>query len=263
MSHWQWHHAAQTRTGPLRRLGMGLLDVLLPPACLLCRAPTSAPHQLCPDCWSSLRMIEHPACPATGLPLVGQPAAIAQYLSLPALARREPWQALLAATFYDDAARALVHRLKFHDDEAPARFMARQMLRRITGHVPDEALVVPVPLHPRRLWARRFNQSMLLARHLSRISRLEVVPHLLRRIRYTPPQTQLSGQRRRRNLTGAFAVDVAQAHLLQDRAVLLVDDVLTTGATARACARALLRSGAASVRVAVFALASERDALHI
>ncbi len=266
MLHWQWQQAFLGPVSPaalLRRLGGRVLDVLLPPRCLLCRAPTAQPHQLCGGCWGGLRLIEEPACPTTGLPLMGQRAAIDQYLLMHRHARREPWRALLAASLHDNAARALVHRLKFHDDEAPARFMARLMFRRVHGHVPRNALIVPVPLHRRRLWARRFNQSMLLARHLARLSGLELAPELLRRVRYTTPQTQLSGQQRRYNLHHAFAVDSARGQMLQGRAVLLVDDVLTTGATARACARELLAAGAREVHVAVFALASQRDALHI
>ena len=239
------------------------LDVIVPPRCVTCRAELGAETGLCGDCWARLTLIEEPSCPATvsaHAPTSGRPVA-----SLPASAKKQPWESLRAAAFYDGPGRDLVHALKFHDDHAPVRMMARLMTRRVRAlaQAYPRMLVTPVPLHRWRLWQRRFNQSALLARALVEELGLAFIPDLLLRTRYTTPQTRLSGRARRRNLSGAFAVNPRHASLLKGAPVLLVDDVLTTGATARACTRALLKGGAGSVHVAVFALAEEPRALHI
>ena len=244
-----------------------MLDMLLPPHCPLCRAPVAEAHALCGDCWAGLPLLDGPACPVSGLPLAGSPQAIAAYLSLPALTEQVPWQTLIAACFHDGSARRLVHRLKYHDDHAPARLMARLLLKRLQATLPRRelanALIVPVPLHRRRLWQRRFNQSALLAQGLASHLRIPCLPDALLRTRPTRPQTGLSGIERRRNLRDAFAANPRHAARLQGRTVLLLDDVFTTGATARACAHTLRQAGVSTVHVAVFALASQRRALHI
>jgi ComF family protein len=244
-------------------LARRVADTIVPPRCVACRAELAADACLCGDCWARLALIEEPSCPATGLPLTGEWAET--LASLPASAQKRPWESLHAAVFHDGPGRALVHALKFHDDHAPARLMARLMARRVRKLARERRnlLVTPVPLHRRRLWWRRFNQSALLARALARELGLAFIPDLLVRRRYTTPQTRLSGRERRRNLKGAFAVNARHAARLQGRPVLLVDDVLTTGATARACTRTLLEAGAGSVHVVVFALAEEPRALHI
>ena len=245
------------RTEVFRRL----VDVLVPPRCLLCRAELEGEGGLCAACWPGLHLIEEPSCPATGLPLTGEWAGTVA--SLPASLKRRPWRTLRAAVFHDAAGRGLVHGLKFHDDFAPARLMARLMARRVRDLVKDDMVVAPVPLHRLRLWWRRFNQSAELARLLAAELELPCVFDLLLRTRYTTPQTRLSRRKRRTNLRGAFAVNPRHGAVVRGRTVLLVDDVLTTGATAEACVRALNKAGAGDVHVVVFALAGEPRALHI
>ncbi len=237
------------------------LDVLAPPRCVLCRAPLAGEGGVCGACWPRLSLIDDPSCPVSGLPLVGKGAET--LASLPAGVRREPWEGLYAAMFYDRVGRRLVHRLKYHDDATHAAFMARLMARRVARFVTPRTRIVPVPLHWRRLWWRRFNQSALLARELARITGGKYVPLALERVRPTRPQTRLSARARRENLKGAFAVAAAARAEVDGREILLVDDVFTTGSTARACARALKAAGCGPLRVAVFALASGQRALHI
>ncbi len=239
------------------------LDVIVPPRCVACRAELGAETGLCGECWAALTLIEEPSCPATGLPLVGEWAETVA--SLPASAKKRPWESLRAAAFYDGPGRALVHALKFHDDHAPVRLMVRLMARRVRALAQErpDMLVAPVPLHRWRLWQRRFNQSALLARLLAKELGLAFIPDLLLRTRNTTPQTRLSGRARRQNLKRAFTVAQKHAARLKGRTVLLVDDVLTTGTTARACTRTLLKAGAEGVHVMVFALAEEPRALHI
>ncbi len=243
-------------------LARRLAGVIAPPGCPLCGARTAAAHGLCAECWSRMSFIEEPCCPATGRPLAHEGAA-ADEASLPALLGGAEWDSLRAAVVYDEAARKLVHGLKYHDRHEAARFMAAAMRRAVGQRLVKGVLVAPVPLHRRRLWARRYNQSALLARLMAKGTAACYAPDVLERRRPTVPQTGLSGRERRANVRGAFAAPERARMRLAGRAVVLVDDVFTTGATAGACCAALKKAGAARVDVAVFALAGKTDALHI
>jgi ComF family protein len=170
-----------------------------------------------------------------------------------AIANPPAYQRARAAVRYDEVARTLVHALKYQDrtDLAPA--MGRWMAR--AGHEMLETadLLVPVPLHWRRAWHRRYNQSGALARVIERQSGVKLKGELLRRVRATEQQVGLSRSRRASNVQGAFEVSADQRSEIQGRRVVLIDDVLTSGATVDACARALLRAKAAQVDVLVFA----------
>ena len=150
---------------------------------------------------------------------------------------------------YDDGARALLLGFKHSDrtDRAPA--LARWMARAGAELLEQADVIVPVPLHRWRLLQRRFNQSALLAHELGRLAGKPVAAHLLRRKRNTPSQGALTRAQREDNVTGAFRLRTGQAARVAGRRVLLIDDVLTTGATVTACARVLLRAGAAAVDV--------------
>ncbi|MGI6244838.1 MAG: ComF family protein [Pseudochelatococcus sp.] len=228
-----------------------LLDFLYPPACPVCLAATAQHDGLCATCWSGLSLIERPYCERLGLPFdidVGTPL-----LSPAALADPPAFQRARAAVRYDATARLLVHRLKYSDRAELARLMAGMMIRAGRDLLPDADLIVPVPLHTRRLWARRFNQSALLGMRLSAHTGLPCDTAALARRKPTRPQAGLSRAERATNLQGAFHVGEHRRMAVEGRRILLVDDVLTTGATANACARALLRAGARDVDVLVFA----------
>jgi ComF family protein len=170
-----------------------------------------------------------------------------------AIANPPAYQRARAAVRYDDVARTLVHALKYQDrtDLAPA--MGRWMAR--AGHeLLDRAdALIPVPLHWRRGWSRRYNQSGALARVIERQSGVKLVSETLRRVRPTEQQIGLSRTERASNVQGAFKVDTDRKADIAGRRVILIDDVLTSGATVDACARALLRAKAAQVDVLVFA----------
>jgi ComF family protein len=154
---------------------------------------------------------------------------------------------------YDDISRALVHALKYGDRIDLAPIMGRWMAR--AGHelLKEADAIIPVPLHWRRLWARRFNQSMLLSQEISQEAGIPVADAALRRIKATAQQVGLSQSERAQNVQGAFRVRPDRKAEVAGRRVVLVDDVLTSGATSDACARALLRAGAANVDLLVFA----------
>jgi ComF family protein len=226
------------------------LDVALPTLCVSCREPVDG-EGVCAACWAKLSFIAPPFCPRLGIPFVYDPGP--ELLSMEAIASPPAYQRARAAVRYDDVARTLVHSLKYQDrtDLAPA--MGRWMARAGQELLADADVLVPVPLHWRRGWSRRYNQSGALARVISRQSGVKLASEALRRIRATEQQIGLSRPQRAANVQGAFKVAPERSADIAGRRVILIDDVLTSGATTDACARALLRAKAAQVDVLVFA----------
>ncbi|HEY6256025.1 MAG TPA: ComF family protein [Xanthobacteraceae bacterium] len=226
------------------------LDVALPQLCPACREPVAG-EGLCAPCWSRLSFIAPPYCARLGIPFPFDPGP--GTLSIEAIADPPVYNRARAAVCFDETARVLVHALKYGDrlDLAPlmGRWMAnagRELTREADG-------LVPVPLHWRRQWGRRFNQSAVLADVVAKASGLSVAHRALRRIKATPQQVGLARAERAVNVQGAFRVPQSGRIEVTGRRLILVDDVLTSGATLEACTRALLRAGAAGVDVLVFA----------
>jgi len=220
-----------------------VLAAVFPTRCPVCATWLDRPLRgpLCDPCWRSLPRHRSPAC-GCGLPAPGAMACVR--------CRRGHAPFAAGASFgpYEGGLRTLVHELKYHGRRRVAARLAEVLLaEEATGQllVPGSVLV-PVPLHPLRRHERGFNQSELLARELARRSGLAVSDALVRR-KDTTPQTGLSAAARRRNVAGAFAVRKRAA--VAGRVVILVDDVLTTGATAMACGRALHEAGVDEVRL--------------
>ncbi|GGC50308.1 ComF family protein [Chelatococcus reniformis] len=231
--------------------GRGALDLVYPPACVHCRGATAEPHALCAACWGGLAFIERPYCERLGTPFAVDyggpllsPAAIADP---PVFARAR------AAARYDGIARDLLHELKYNDRPELARLLGRLMASAGRELVADADLIVPVPLHRLRLWSRRFNQAALLAAVVSRLTGVASDPAVLVRRKRTRAQVGLTRAERGANLQGAFGVPDEARPRLEGRRAILLDDVLTTGATVNAAARALLRGGAVAVDVLTFA----------
>ncbi|MET0279142.1 MAG: ComF family protein [Pseudorhodoplanes sp.] len=227
------------------------LDVALPRLCPSCREPVGDGAGLCATCWSKLSLIERPFCEKLGIPFTYDPGP--GVYSMQAIADPPAYARARAAVRYDDVARTLIHALKYGDRLDLAPTMARWMARAGTDLLADADLIVPVPLHWRRLWARRFNQSAALAGFITQQGGPPVSVTALKRARATPQQVGLSRTARAANVQGAFRVDAAGKAEIKQKHVLLLDDVLTSGATADACARVLLRAGARQVDVLVFA----------
>ena len=233
-------------------LGRRALDLVYPPTCLACPTATSAIGTLCPACWSQVRFIERPYCERLGTPFaqdLGQGLLSPEAMANPPVFQR----ARAVARFEDGPARRLVHRLKYGDRLELADAMGLWMVRAGRELIDEADLLVPVPLHRRRLFARKFNQAALLADVVSRESGVPHDPFALERIKATPPQVGLSKLQRAQNLQGALRVHETAKPRLAGLRVILVDDVMTSGATTNAAARALLRGGAAAVDVLVFA----------
>jgi ComF family protein len=227
------------------------LDVALPQLCPSCREPLGDGAGLCATCWSKLSMIEPPYCARLGIPFTYDPGP--GLLSMEAIANPPAYDRARAAVRYDDVARALIHSYKYGDRLDLARLMGGWMARAGRELLEDADGLVPVPLHWRRLWARRFNQSAALAAAISSIGKVPVVHGALKRVRATVQQVGLSKSERADNVQGAFRVPADLKAEIAGRRLILIDDVLTSGATVDTCARALLRAGAAHVDVLVFA----------
>ena len=234
-----WSHAARLA-----------LDIALPTLCVACREPVDG-EGVCATCWAKLSFIAPPFCPRLGIPFVYDPGP--EMLSMEAIADPPAYARARAAVCYDEVAKTLVHALKYQDrtDLAPA--MGRWMARAGRELLEQADLLVPVPLHWRRGWSCRHNQSGALARVIERQTGVKVASKALRRIRPTEQQIGLNRSQRASNVQGAFKVAGHRQAEIHGRRVILVDDVLTSGATVDACARALLRARAASVDVLVFA----------
>jgi ComF family protein len=226
------------------------LDIALPTLCVACREPVHG-DGVCATCWAKLSFIAPPFCPRLGIPFIYDPGP--GMLSMEAIADPPAYARARAAVRYDDVARTLVHALKYQDrtDLAPA--MGRWMARAGRELLAEADVLVPVPLHWKRGWSRRYNQSGALARVIGRQTGVKLSSEALRRVRPTQQQIGLSRKERASNVQGAFKVAADRKADIQGRRVVLIDDVLTSGATVDACARALLRAKAASVDVLVFA----------
>ncbi|NJC06085.1 ComF family protein [Sphingomonas kaistensis] len=225
----------------VRTAGSWLLDFALPPRCPGCGDITPAVDLFCGGCWSTLDFLGG-GCDRCGLAL----AAGVQDLCLECEGSRGPLDRIRAGLAYGEIPRSIAMRLKYGRKIALARTMASTM-KRALAELDPEALLVPVPLHRWRLWGRGFNQSVLLARALGRT----YDPDLLRRTRATPRLKGLNPAQRRKTVENAFAIRPGAE--IRGRSFILVDDVMTTGATAEACARLLRRAGAGSVELLAFA----------
>jgi ComF family protein len=248
---------SEGRSGRLRRIGGALrtifglvVDVALPQLCAACREPVGDAG-VCAACWAKLSFIAPPYCERLGIPFTYDPGP--GILSMEAIADPPAYHRARAAVRFDDVARTLVHALKYGDRLDLAPTMGRWMANAGRPLLDDNAVIVPVPLHWRRQWARRFNQSALLAEVIARASGVPVSHRALKRIKATPQQVGLSQSARALNVQGAFRVPPDGKPDVAGRRLLLVDDVLTSGATMDACARALLRAGAAQVDALTFA----------
>jgi ComF family protein len=235
------------------RVAAAAIDFVFPPCCLACRKAVEAQGGLCPSCWSAVRFIERPFCERLGTPFAVDLGAEG-LVSPEAIANPPVYdRARAVARFEDGPARQLVHRLKYGDRLELAHAMGAWMVRAGDELLTEADVVMPVPLHRARLARRRFNQAALLARVVAERTGLPADVRSLERVKPTPPQVGLSRSQRAANMQGAFRVDAEARFAVDEKAVVLVDDVMTSGATINAAARALLRAGARRVDVLVFA----------
>jgi ComF family protein len=251
--------SSRARSPGIVRPALGrLADLLLPPVCIACRARIGSHGLLCGDCFARIDFIAPPICARLGVPLpydAGEGA-----LSAAAIATPPVYDRARAAARYSETMRELIQSFKYRDRQEGLVLFARWLKQAGAELLKDADLIVPVPLYPARLWWRRFNQSAMLAQALGGLTGVEVDCFVLRRVKRTASQVGLSADQRRRNVAGAFKVDKARAGRIRRKNVVVIDDVITTGATAEACARALKRAGAGRVDVLALARAVEPTA---
>jgi ComF family protein len=244
--------------GVLRGALMALADLLLPPVCIACRKRVGAHGLLCGDWWTKIDFIVPPLCARLGVPLpydTGTPS-----LSAGAIADPPVYDRARAAARYSSTMRELIQRFKYGDRHEGVPPFGRWMAAAGAELLADADVILPVPLYRSRLWSRRFNQSAMLAQAVGRLAGVPVDCFLLARVKRTHAQVGLTAAQRRKNVAGAFRVTAAKG-ALRGKSIVVVDDVITTGATAEACTRVLKRAGAARVDILALARAVEPSAM--
>lgn len=244
-----------------RGIFAAFMEWLLPARCPLTGDPVEKQGMIAPAAWATLRFVAAPQCISCGIPLIlaadagDETAETLDFKCTDCLNDPPSFATARAALVYDDASRKLILGFKHADQTYAVKTFVPWLERAGTAFWAYDPLIVPVPLHRGRLLRRRYNQAALLAHGLARETKQTCIPDLLLRIRATPTQGHLKAGARAKNVRKAFAVHPRHAAKLQGRHVVLVDDVLTTGATVRECTDALLKAGAASVNVLTIARA--------
>jgi ComF family protein len=250
----------ETRFARLARRGRTALnagaracaDFIVPPVCLACQQPVGSHSALCASCWQGITFIRPPLCDRLGIPLPFDPGGTV--ISAAAAAQPPLYDRARAVAIYDGVMRDLIHGFKYADRHDARRLFGRWLAEAGASLLTDADLVVPVPLNSIRLLSRRFNQAAVLAQEISARTGVTYAPQALARIKRTASQVGLTHDERRLNVRAAFAVPEPAKGQIMGRRIVLVDDVITTGATVEACARALQRAGAARVDILALAL---------
>lgn len=234
---------------------LGFFTLFFPPLCPLCRKHTlnSLRPGFCEPCLADLKPLSSPCCTICSLPFEGPPGS--DHLCEVCLKSPPPFCGVIALGVYEKLLREAIHRFKYEEAFYLHRPLGQLLGNSVTKTFKTEPsdLVIPVPLHLSKLKERTYNQALLLARTLGKTLQLTVEAQALERTRPTLSQQRLKLEERKRNLRGAFSL----LKEVKDRRILLVDDVLTTGATARECSHILLKGGAREVHVAVLARAAK------
>jgi ComF family protein len=233
------------------------IDILLPPRCLATGEIVDKQGMLAPDFWSQLSFIEKPFCVTCGVPFGF--SVTGDTLCAPCMESEPVFDRARAAVVYNDPSRQLLLAFKYGDRLQAADTFLPWLLRAGSEMIAESDIIVPVPLHARRLWQRRFNQSALLAQAVAASAKKQFLPEALIRLRHTVPQKGMNRKERKDNVRGAFCANGRYAAALTGKNILLIDDVLTSGATLNECARTLKRAGASSVFILTVARVTKEE----
>jgi len=236
----------------VRLAGRAALDVLLPPLCLGCHTRITSHDALCPACWRRIDFVRPPLCDRLGLPMPYDTGGV--MVSAAAVADPPDFARARAVASFDGVMRELIHVFKFHDTHNARRLFGRWLAEAGRDLLSEADMLVPVPLARWRLLARRFNQAEILAAEVARAAKKPVKPFALVRTRSTAHQIGLTRAQRQRNVAGIFRVPPGEIATVSGKAIVLIDDVITTGSTASAAALALKRAGARRVDVLALAI---------
>jgi ComF family protein len=234
------------------RAARTLADVIVPPVCLACHVPLAGHDTLCAPCWSGIDFIRAPLCDRLGWPMPFETGGV--MVSAAAVADPPDFDRARAVAVFGNTMQKLIHGFKYADRHDARRLFGRWLTTAGIGLIEPADMIVPVPLNRWRLLHRRFNQSAILAHEIGRLAGRPVASLALTRVRATPSQVAMTASQRRLNVAGAFQVAANQRARVAGQHILLIDDVITTGATVNACARALKKAGARSVDVLALAL---------
>jgi len=231
----------------LKSLAAAALDVVLPPLCICCNSPVAGKQALCAECWKKIRFISPPFCDCCGAPFdfeVGEKALCGE-----CLANAPEYCKARSVMVYDENSRGIILGFKHGDRLHSVPAMAEWMARAGGEFLYKADVIAPVPLHWWRLFSRRYNQAALLAVELGRQTGVEVNVDLLRRKKHTQSQGHLNREQRKKNLAGAIGLHPMKKEKIKGKRVVIVDDVMTTGATANECCKILARAGAGEICV--------------
>ncbi len=226
-------------------------DFLIPPVCINCKNRTARHNCLCPKCWYQIKFIVPPICDRLGIPLPYYSEA--PQISAVAIAYPPPYNRARSVAHFEYPLKKLIHALKYADRHEGIDIFGRWMAAAGKELLHDADLIIPVPLSRQRLWQRRFNQSALLAASIGKYSRIPVDYLSLRRKKNTRTQVGLTRKQRRKNVTAAFMIPEPLKDRIVDRKIVLVDDVMTTGATINACTKTLIKAKAERIDVLTLA----------
>jgi ComF family protein len=235
----------------LGKAGNGLLDFIYPPICVHCSTPIIKADSLCAKCWQELIPISEPLCPVLGLPFAVSLGA--NVLSAQAIANPPEFDRARSAFIYNDITHSVISKLKYGDRPEMAKFCAAIMAGAFAEILTGDPILVPVPLHPKRQRQRRYNQSTQLAKELGLLKGIKVAPMLVARVRETKQQVGLSAKMREKNVAGAFKVISDLIEVNVEQRIVIVDDVMTTGATLNAVTKSLKKAGYKKIDVISFA----------
>jgi ComF family protein len=244
--------AAQGSLHKFQSFARAAVDFLVPPRCLACQTRVEFNDTLCGRCWRDVRFIHAPLCDRIGIPLPFDTGGVT--ISAAALADPPDYDRARAVAHFSGRMQEMIHHLKYGDRQDGRVLFGRWLTAAGSPLFEGADILMPVPLSRRRLLWRRFNQSALLATEVARHTGIAMEPQMLIRRRQTRAQVGLTEAQRRLNVQGAFVVAKTAISKIQGRSVILIDDVITTGATVNACARALRRAGAARIDVLALAL---------
>lgn len=247
--------AGQTRNA-FARAGKALLEVVYPPQCITCEAATADAYCLCAACWQVLPLIDKPYCSRLGTPFAVDFGM--GMLSPAAIADPPKFDTARAVALHKGSAQEIVSRFKYGERLDLARFMAPMMVKAGREMLQEASVLVPVPMHRRRLFSRRYNQAAILANAIGKITEVPVNLDGLIRVKNTPQQVGLNRAARRSNLAGAFRLASGAEMVFSGANIVLIDDVRTTGATLNACAHHLRKAGAARIDVLTFTLVPDQ-----
>jgi ComF family protein len=235
-------------------------DLILPPVCIQCHTPLASHGVLCPTCWQRIDFIRPPLCDRLGHPLPY--ASTEPAISTTALCNPPVYRRARAVARFDGVMRELVHGFKYSDRHEAVELFVRMLASAGAELLADADIICPVPLHRSRLWRRRYNQAAILAKRLANASGKTLELHTLIRAKRTGSQVNLSGEERRKNVASAFAIASGAEKRIAGKRVLMVDDVITTGATLEACTHVLKCAGATEVDCLALALVTDPDPFH-